>query len=68
VSAGPGGRSGVGVPPRRLDTGPRRSILLTAWGAALARELRPLALRIPTVIEEGFDEAESEPWAECCYG
>jgi DNA-binding MarR family transcriptional regulator len=38
----------------------RRSILLTERGAALARELRPLALEMRAAIEDGFGEAEAE--------
>jgi DNA-binding MarR family transcriptional regulator len=38
----------------------RRSILLTVRGAALARELHPLALQVRAAIEEGFSEAEAE--------
>jgi MarR family transcriptional regulator, organic hydroperoxide resistance regulator len=38
----------------------RRSIALTAPGAALARELRPLALELREAIQGGFSEAEAE--------
>jgi DNA-binding MarR family transcriptional regulator len=38
----------------------RRSILLTVRGAALARELRPLALELRRAIEDGFSDAEAE--------
>ena len=38
----------------------RRSILLTARGAALARELRPLALQMREAIEDGFSDSEAE--------
>jgi DNA-binding MarR family transcriptional regulator len=38
----------------------RRSILLTARGAELARELHPLALRLRRAIRHGFSEAEAE--------
>ncbi len=38
----------------------RRSILLTARGAALARDLHPLALSLREAIEEGFSPAEAE--------
>jgi DNA-binding MarR family transcriptional regulator len=37
----------------------RRSILLTARGAALARELHPLALQIREAIQSGFSAAEA---------
>jgi DNA-binding MarR family transcriptional regulator len=38
----------------------RRSVALTAPGAALARELRPLALELRAAIRGGFSEAEAE--------
>jgi DNA-binding MarR family transcriptional regulator len=37
----------------------RRSILLTERGAALARELQPLALELRAAIEKGFSGGEA---------
>jgi DNA-binding MarR family transcriptional regulator len=48
----------------RIEADPRdrrrRSILLTARGAAVARDLHPLARHLREAIEEGFDAAEAE--------
>lgn len=42
----------------------RRSILLTVRGAALVRDLHPLALQMREAIEDGFSAAEAEALRE----
>lgn len=49
----------VRIEPDRRDRR-RRSVLLTARGAALAQALHPLALRIRGAIEGGFSPADAE--------